>query len=488
MIKPVTIAENIVNSGKALIKSASETAENISEESATLPHAGGELLQAYYKINTKKLFENFADFVTSFKAKLAEYKDDIPEELYSRLEKHTDLKDFSLQKIISDYYSGLNECKTLNEVRELYPDIKIPALNMRDEIAEFIKGTVSKDFCNQVAKLKTKEEKQHLINEYFEKNISKQVEKWEIYPEFKAIQDNIVQEIVEGKFTGKLDHAPKYPLFNHKMPLKYRLLRTQDSETAIIEILREHYVKGKNLTDINIKTHDGLDLNAKRLQATMPISEMEKHFRTFIRFNELQAEHFRKLSTLDEHQINSAIMTQTWKSSRLRADLGNETAYKKDWSLVKPVWQKTMFPDQTFYPTDKLIDTYLLGLFKNGKTELVNNNPISKYQETPFLDKTKIMLLKRLYKGSKDLELDKNILKSEKYKNFKSQFNTEEMKKSIEEIEEHYKNAFFKYFWTDERKLRFTNALHRNKELADKNIKISEDILVKAMDNVFIEN
>ena len=146
-----------------------------------------------------------------------------------------------------------------------------------------------------------------------------------------------------------------------------------------------------------------------------------------------------------------------------------------------------MFPDQTFYPTDKLIDTYLLGLFKNGKTELVNNNPISKYQETPFLDKTKIMLLKRLYKGSKDLELDKNILKSEKYKNFKSQFNTEEMKKSIEEIEEHYKNAFFKYFWTDERKLRFTNALHRNKELADKNIKISEDILVKAMDNVFIE-
>ena len=97
------------------------------------------------------------------------------------------------------------------------------------------------------------------------------------------------------------------------------------------------------------------------------------------------------------------------------------------------------------------------------------------------------MLLKRLYKGSKDLELDKNILKSEKYKNFKSQFNTEEMKKSIEEIEEHYKNAFFKHFWTDERKTRFANALRRNNELAEKNIEISEQMLKQAMNNVFVE-
>ena len=97
------------------------------------------------------------------------------------------------------------------------------------------------------------------------------------------------------------------------------------------------------------------------------------------------------------------------------------------------------------------------------------------------------MLLKRLYKSSKDLDMDKNLLKTERFQEFKSQFNIEEMKKTIESLEEHYKNAFFKRFWTDERKNRFANALRENSELASQNIEISDKILLDAMDNLFTE-
>lgn len=156
-------------------------------------------------------------------------------------------------------------------------------------------------------------------------------------------------------------------------------------------------------------------------------------------------------------------MTETWTKSRLRADIGNETKFGKDWSIVRAVWQKTMFPETTFYPTDKLIDAYLLNLFKSGKRQADIANPLTKYTTNPQMDKNKIMLLKRLYSRIKELDSDKRILQSPAFTEFKAQFDIEGMSKTIEDIETHYKNAFFKRFWTDERKLRFTTALNQNR-------------------------
>ncbi len=486
MIKPVQLAEDIVKLGtKAVQKNGSEALNNVAENTEALPKVNGELLQSYCGVNTQKLFENFSDFVSEFKTKLLAYRNDIPEGLYKKLNEMSDIKDFSLQKAVGEYYSGLENCKTLEEVKKLYPEIKVPNLNFEEEIAQDIKNLTSKNICDEVAKLKTPDEKKQLLDNYYKEKISKQVEKWEIYPEFQTILDNVEQEIIDGKFTGKIT-IPKYNQnFNTRMPLRYRLMHTKDRELAVIDILKQHFIQGKGFNEINLKTFDGSDISAQRLKHTISIGELDKNFKLFIKLNESKAEMYQKLASLDKHQINSAIMTQTWKSSRLRVDLGNETAYKKDWSLVKPVWQKTMFSDTTFYPTDKLIDVYLLGLFKNGKIVCENPNPLKKHLETPFLDKNQIMLLKRLYKLSKDLDMDKQILKSDKFQEFKSQFDLNDMKKSIEVLEEHYKNAFFKHFWTDERKMRFANALHRNKELANRNINISEDILTRAMDTVF---
>ena len=486
MIKPIQIADSIIGIGQKAAKEINGT-ETISEAPAHLAEASGELLQAYHGVSTKKLFESFSEFTENFKKKLASYKGYVPEELLVKLEKQTDNNDFSLQKTIAEHYSGLNDCKTLDDVRKLYPEINPPNLNLEEEIETKIKNIVSKEICEEVAKLKTKEEKQLLLDEYFKENISRQVESWEIYPEFKAIQDKVANEIIDGKYISTSSLQDGYRAFNQKMPLRYRLIHTENREAAFIEMFKEHFINGKGYTVINIKTTDGKEINAQKLKYNWPFGELDKAFRVFIKSSERNAQEYKALSNLDTHEINSAIMTRTWRTSQLRRDLGNETAYKKDWSLIKPVWQKTMFPETTFYPTEKLIDAYLVGLFKNGKTTGNKPNPIEKYLETPNMDKTKIMLLKRLYKASKDLDMDKYLLQSDRFKEFKAQFNIEEMKKSIESIEEHYKNAFFKRFWTDERKMRFTEALHQNRELANRNIEVSDKILSDAMDSVFME-
>lgn len=487
MIKPVKLINNIISTGEKALSSGSKTVTDNISDNRQLIDVSGELLQAYKGITVKKLFSSYTDFLQSFKVGLETFKDSVPQALLNKLEKLADNNNFSLGKAISEYYSGLNECITVSDVRKLYPEIKVPELNFEKELVTGIKETVTKNICDEVAKLNTREEKLELLNKYFDKTISKQVAGWEIYPEFKALQSKVTDEIIDGKFIGKKETAPLYQYFNNRMPLRYRLLHTANPEESIIQILKEHFIEGKNFTDINIKTLDGKEINAQRLKRNFDIGTLDKNFRAFIKSSEAQAKQYQNLSELSKKEISSAIMTETWKTSGLRRDLGNETAYKKDWSLVKSVWHKTMFPETTYYETDKLIDAFLLNLFKNGKINGTNTNPIAKYLETPYMDKPKIMLLKRLYKSVKDLETDKNILNSNRFKEYKAKFDIEAMKESIESIEEHYKNAFFKRFWTDERKQRFTNALLKSREIANKNVESSDKILLNAMDTVFSE-
>lgn len=486
MIKPIKIIDGIADiTTKAAAKVADTVSSQASQETPELAQAGSELLRTYHGVKVKKLFASFPEFLEKFKTQLESYKEFIPENLFQKLNKAADNKDFSLRKIIAQHYNGLNDCHTLEQVKKLYPEIELPNLKFEEEIAEEIRSIVPKSLCDEIAKHSSIEDKEKIITDYFNKSFSKQVEKWEIYPKIQKIQNAVTNEIITGKYTGREFEAGNIKAFNSKMPIRYRLMSSPNREEAYISMLREHFISGKPITDIALKISDDKTLAAQALRRHGHFPELDRNFRKFIQSSEESAKQFSELSTLDSHQINSAIMTQTWTKSRLRADIGNETKFGKDWSIVKAVWQKTMFPETTFYPTDKLIDTYLLNLFKAGKRQTDSVNPFTKYIETQQMDKNKIMLLKKLYSRSKELDLDKRILNSDEFKKFKAQFDITGMTKIIEDIEVHYKNAFFKRFWTDERKLRFATALNQNREIAGQNIELSEKILTDAMDSIF---
>ncbi len=379
----------------------------------------------------------------------------------------------------------MNDCKTLEQVRKAYPEIKVPNFNLQESLADSIRAVIPKSVTDEVAGLKTVKEKQEYIAKYLDSHIEKQVKNWEIYPEFQKIRASVEQEVVEGKFIPGKKSEQMIHGFNQKMPLRYRLMHTKNPEESIIQILRENYVQGKPLSSIVLKTTDGKEIPAVRLRHNLEFSSLDKNFKQFIKSTDKTAQQFKDLANVDNNIISSAIMTKTWATSRLRADLGNMTAYNKNWSLVKSVWHKTMFPAQTNFPTDKLIDFYLVNMFKAGIREPKIANPFEQLAKQKFIDKSLSLKLKRLYHGVKTLDSDERILKSPAYKEFKAKFDLKGMAQSIESVEEHYKNTFFKIFWDDSRKARFAEALRANRDLAEQNIEMSDNLLTQAMDNVF---
>jgi len=493
MIKPVNITENIIRTADKLIKAAaSETKPETAAE--PVQSAGADVLRAYRGISTGKLFDSFEEFFQSTKIRLDKLKEDefVSEPVYKILSEALEAKDFSLGKKVSKYYSGLKDCKTLVDVRNAYPEITLPEKTPLEITTNEVKWYISKKTCETFKSIPDVDVRNKFFDGAFDNVMSDQIKKSDAYPEILKIRDSIKEEIQSGKFDGYESLKEAYPYA--VAPSKYgntpqvsiitRLLQT-DYNNVMLEILKQHYIEGKNLSDIVVKTPD-FDFYALRIKKQLPFGIIDKNLRKFIDTTEKTAAGFKELGSMSSHDIKSEIMTRTWQTSHLRADLGNMTKFGKPWSIVRAVWQKSMFPETTFYPTDKLIDAYLLNLFKNRKFFGLTQNPIAKYA-TPFLDKNKVMLLKRLYSMSKDLNADKKLLESTSYKEFKSKFNIDEMAKSIESIEAHYKNVFFKKFWTDERKLRFSQALHQNKELANTNIKISEEILTDAMNKIFAE-
>ncbi len=488
MIKHIQAINTVKTALKAIeqttVTQGTKIADDISPE---LSHVNPELLQAYKGIVHKRLFQNFDDFFKAFKLKLQSFKDVVPENLYNKISDSAEKSDFNLTKIISEHYSGLNDCKTVAEAKSLYPEIKVFDLNFEDEITNNLKSITPASLFDDVQKCKTLEEKIKIINQFFDSKLANTVKKWGIYPEVKQLQDNIALEMITGKFKGTARPTEISDVFKYKEPLQYRFMREPNREETILNILRDNYINLNSYSGKVFKTADGREIVLDRLTHRYNrLSGLDSKFIQFIKKSEETAKEFAMLAATDKNIISSAVLTESWKTSGLRAELGNATAYKKDWSLIKQVWQKTMFPETTFYSTDKLIDAYLVNLYKIGQRKAASTNPFSRFQENPSLDKTKIMLLKRLYKFSKSLDEDKRILENPNFKEFKAQFDIDAMAQIIEKLEEHYKNTFFKIFWTSERIQKFKDAIHKNREVANKNIKISDSILIDAMNNILV--
>lgn len=485
MIKPIKIINSVIDATPQIAKKAENIATKASEETKDLVRAESELLQSYHGVKPKKLFASFSDFISDFSAKLETYRNDIPENLFKQIEEAKNNNNFSLNKIIQNYYSKLNDCKTLDDVRKAYPEIKLPDKSPQDIVKDELKSSISQQACENLKKLGTKEQQ----DQYFKTivnsivSIPKQKDK-AVFGEISKLADEIKEEILKGTFKGNPNTESCSCINSVRVRIIDMLLTEPDYQKTIIDILKQNYIEGKSPTNIIIKGQH-FDIRAIVLKKSYPFSTFDNNFRTFLKNAENTAGQFKDLEKLNRTEIKSAILTQTWKKSKLRAALANETSYGKDWSLIPTVWRKTMFPNETHHPTEKLIDTYLLSLFKAGNTEVTATNPLLKHVQEPQLSKTKIKLLKRLYHNSKLLEDEKRLLNSPQYKEFKAKFDIEGMKKSIESIEEHYKNVFFKHFWTPERIEAFQKALNENIELANKNIEISDSILIDAMDRVF---
>lgn len=211
---------------------------------------------------------------------------------------------------------------------------------------------------------------------------------------------------------------------------------------------------------------------------------LKTKYKIFINNTEKKEQEFAQIRLVNNSEKHSVAYTNAWTNSKLRVDMGHECSKHKSgntWSILKEVWLKILNPEESKYKTENLIDSYLVQMYKNRyQTGILSYNgedPLAKIAEDKEMSKKKVLALKLMYRGVRNLEtLDKKVLKNPAYQEFKKSANTNSMAKTIENFEEHYKNAFLEYFWTDARKLRFSEVLRNEYEEFNEKINLSNDI------------
>ena len=214
-------------------------------------------------------------------------------------------------------------------------------------------------------------------------------------------------------------------------------------------------------------------------------SPKKYNFQKFVSTIEKKEQELADFRLLDKSQKLSVVYTNAWTRSHLRQDLSSECRRGKTWSILKEVWQKSIYPDKTPYTTDKLIDTYLILMFRNGKKTFYGGNPLQKMETYAELDTQKIRTLKLMYAYIKEYKKNAHVLINPEYAKLKSTVDLNAMAKTIESMEAHYKNAFLKHFWTDERKIRFSEALKKEYNKFDERVELSNDIYEAIMRESF---
>ena len=68
------------------------------------------------------------------------------------------------------------------------------------------------------------------------------------------------------------------------------------------------------------------------------------------------------------------------------------------------------------------------------------------------------------------------ILNNSVFRKFKESADLEAMAKTIEDMEEHYKNAFFKYFWNDFRREKFSKILKEEFARFNKHVELTDKV------------
>ena len=426
------------------------------------------------------LFDNYPVFVKSVRGNLKEYRSEMPPALYKQLDDAVANNNFALTKIVKDYYAKLQDCKSLDEVAKLYPELKV-AMTPRTFIKENIRQYIPKDIVGNALRLPVDKRAEYL-DKTLEGVMSNELKKHKVYPEVKKILDEFKTDILEGKYAPASNQAimPQYSM--GQVGFFPAILET-NSDDVVLQIIKQNFGELKSYKDIKIPTEIG-EISAQKMRSYvgLDIPIFDKHLRMLLKRAETKANEFKSIAQFDKSTITSAVYTKSWQNSKLKSELSS--LGKRDGHIIQAIWQKIRYPKTTIYQTEKLIDNYLINLYKTGIKSISNTNPISRYMKDAEMTKDKKMLLQRLYKLTRQSDGDNYILNSKAFQEFKKQFDIEAMTKDIESLETHYKNSFFKTFWTDFRKARFSEALKANFASANTNIELTDDILTEAMEVV----
>ena len=305
----------------------------------------------------------------------------ISDGLYKELCAGLKNNDFDLKNQVTDYYSLLADCKTLEDAKEIYPEIKIPEL----------------------------------------------------------------------------------PLDNngYKRLLRCRLAK-EDIDKIGLYILKKLYIEQKKPDMIFVELDNSYPTTYQSMiKAGFDFGRLPAELSSMMDKTSKMLENFRAIDSLDNRTLEFLIRRNASKESRIWAEYTGIT--NKYWHPVRAIAHKQKHPVTSYYQTDKLVNGYLFYLYRFQNGAIPSKNPIEQYADGKPFNKEKKAFLENIYYMYKNNY--NPLTKGEKFLDFKKNFDTEEMEKSLTKLERHYKNTFANWFMTPERRSRYEQALDNSYRL-----------------------
>ena len=307
---------------------------------------------------------------------------------------------FNLKQAFSDYYSLLNDCKTLEEAKELYPELTIPDLDFKNNgFDRVLKSRLAREDMDKVGL-----------------DILKKV-----YVELKPVSSIVV------------DLENSYP-------------------TTYQSMIKGGISFGKVSADVSVL--------------------LEKTDRLTHQFNGIE--------NVSDKELEFLIRKNASKQSRVWAEYMGIT--NKYWHPVRAIAHKQKHPLTSYYQTDKLVNGYLFYLYKYQNKVVPSENPFEQYADGKPFNKEKKAALEKIYFLYRNNHNE--AINSKDFLEFKENFDTEAMAKSLTKFERHYKNTFSNWFMTHERRQRYEAALEDSYRLVFEKMDIAKN--AQKMQNISV--
>lgn len=437
--------------------------------------------QSSNTVENKKMFESIQDLKQDLGEKLKQAQDTLPEKLYKDLEGALSNNNFDLKTVYTDYYMGLKKCKTLKETAKKYPELVMPK-TPREMIKEDLKSYISPVTYHNAKEMKAHPQELEKYLDYKLKQIlSDNVKKGPYGNVLNSILGEIKQELIKFDFENipPIDNT-KIRKYGQTTKLTHKML-FEDVDKIGLHIIKKQFLGFVPFSNISIKFSDGNTVkNVDLKQANYVLPSVPNKVRNLINASEAEITRFEQISKADDKVVENRIKANAVKISGINSDFLSIT--KKHWQTARALITKANNPQETYFTTTKMIDAYLLNLFESGKVHGIVANPLEDFSSHKSFNKEQKQLVELLYEGVPKLETKKDILQSEEFKKFKKQFDTKAMRSSISKLETRYKQGFFKWFWTDERKGRYEKALESSRKILDEKTEIYKDFALKNRD------
>jgi len=316
--------------------------------------------------------------------KLKEYGD-VSLDLYNAMKTAIEHNNFDIKEVYNEHYSLLNECKTLEEVKALYPEIEFPAKPVHDD------------------KKSVRTLQNRLAQEDF---------------------DKISLDIIKRFYLG----------FENKKCFVVELEKSPPPTWTTLEKAGFHYSMPSDNLKIFLE-------NCSKISAK-----------------------YDSVSSMSEEQVEKYVNRHAIRNSKVWAAYQEMTSGQ--WFPVRLIKYNRMYPASSKYATPQLIDTYLHMLYDRNPDKIYSPNPLEKFDKINYLYPQMAGIINGVYRIKFKETPENKLPDSAEFNEFKKQFDTEAMGKSLEHLEKVYTNAFFAKYWNKDRVNTLKNELQNSYNLA----------------------